>query len=404
SCLQRKLNSGDQNMSQQVLSFSEQTDGITSITNFSYDHAKVRELASHMVLVHEYPFSMMDHHVFNKFMKAATPFYKKITRQQVKEDCYTTYELEKRKLKHLLKGARISWVFENQYLVLREWQKDISENHGIFQELDIWVQAWNIPLHWFSMKVGRKVGGAFKHIKDVQIPHGGPLSGKCLRLKVTLDLNSPIPRCTHLKQGDRKVLVAFKYEKLLSLCYYCGMLGHLDKNCDQRATDIRQGSMMEGQFGEWLKAQEFNSANYNYYMISNPITHPTSNNSSQDTSTHTNNQTDNHPPSPTSNISKQNPIPMATNNLLTTPISPQPHKAQHICSIPASQKKEIHPQTSKNADITDSAKPVYPITDTNSQPITPLADTMDTDTSLINSTSNNTPANHLIDSPTHLSQ
>ncbi|GER26398.1 arginine/serine-rich splicing factor 35 [Striga asiatica] len=50
SCLQRQLNSGFQNkMTQQVLPFLEgQTDGITSITNFSYDHAKVRELASHM--------------------------------------------------------------------------------------------------------------------------------------------------------------------------------------------------------------------------------------------------------------------------------------------------------------------------------------------------------------------
>lgn len=108
SCLRRKLATGEHNKAtQQVLSFSTEgsSDGITSITNFSYDHAKVRELASHMVLVHEYPFSMMDHVVFNKFMKAASPFYKKITRQLVKEDCFTTYQLEKKKLKSVLKGA-----------------------------------------------------------------------------------------------------------------------------------------------------------------------------------------------------------------------------------------------------------------------------------------------------------
>lgn len=111
SCLQRRLAIGEQSKKkQQVLSFTEgPSDGITSITNFSYDHAKVRELASHMVLAHEYPFSMMDHVVFNKFLKAISPFYKKITRQAVKEDCITTYAIEKRKLKSLLKGAgRIS--------------------------------------------------------------------------------------------------------------------------------------------------------------------------------------------------------------------------------------------------------------------------------------------------------
>ncbi|XP_071906538.1 zinc finger BED domain-containing protein RICESLEEPER 2-like [Coffea arabica] len=111
NCLQKRLAVGEENQKrQQVLSFTEgPSDGITSITNFSYDHAKVRELAAHMVLVHEYPFSMLDHVVFNKFMKAASPFYKKINRQTVKEDCVTAFMLEKRRLRNILKGAnRIS--------------------------------------------------------------------------------------------------------------------------------------------------------------------------------------------------------------------------------------------------------------------------------------------------------
>ncbi|XP_071940783.1 zinc finger BED domain-containing protein RICESLEEPER 2-like [Coffea arabica] len=107
NCLQKRLAVGEENQKrQQVLSFTEgPSDGITSITNFSYDHAKVRELAAHMVLVHEYPFSMLDHVVFNKFMKAASPFYKKINRQTVKEDCVTAFMLEKRRLRNILKGA-----------------------------------------------------------------------------------------------------------------------------------------------------------------------------------------------------------------------------------------------------------------------------------------------------------
>ena len=65
-------------MNQQVLSFTEgPSNGITSITNFLYDHAKVRELASHMAFVYEYPFSMMDHVVFNKFMKLYPNYIKR---------------------------------------------------------------------------------------------------------------------------------------------------------------------------------------------------------------------------------------------------------------------------------------------------------------------------------------
>ena len=111
SCLQRKMAIGEQSkQKQQVLSFTEgPSDGITSITNFSHDHAKVREIASHMILAHEYPISIMEHVVFNRFMKAVSLFYKKINWQIVKEDCISTYTIDKRKPKSLLKGAgRIS--------------------------------------------------------------------------------------------------------------------------------------------------------------------------------------------------------------------------------------------------------------------------------------------------------
>ena len=73
-----------------------------AITNFKYDHAKVREKASHMILMHEYPFNMVEHEVFNVFMKTATPYYQKISRNTARNDCISTFELEKKKLKTML--------------------------------------------------------------------------------------------------------------------------------------------------------------------------------------------------------------------------------------------------------------------------------------------------------------
>ncbi|KAL6493495.1 hypothetical protein OROGR_032274 [Orobanche gracilis] len=74
-----KFARGKSGKKQQLLTYSKDAcDG--SVTNFTYDHAKVRELASHMLLVHEYSLSMFDHVVFNKFCKAISPLYRKITR------------------------------------------------------------------------------------------------------------------------------------------------------------------------------------------------------------------------------------------------------------------------------------------------------------------------------------
>ncbi|CAA0823537.1 Unknown protein [Striga hermonthica] len=152
------------------------------------------------------------------------------------------------------KGA--NWTYENQYLILQEWAEGISENHPGFQEVDIWVQAWNIPLHWLSSEVGIKLGSVFKQVKDVSVPQGGNLAGKCLRLLVTLDVNKPLLRCTHIQLEEKKILVQFKYERLVSLCFYCGHLGHLDRNCDKRMADIAAGNLREGLYGDWLKATE----------------------------------------------------------------------------------------------------------------------------------------------------
>jgi hypothetical protein len=83
---------------------SDDHEGFGIVSNFVYNEKRVRELAAHMVLLHEYPFNMMEHELFNKFMRACTPHWKKISRATVKSDCIATYNIEKIKLKTLLSG------------------------------------------------------------------------------------------------------------------------------------------------------------------------------------------------------------------------------------------------------------------------------------------------------------
>jgi hypothetical protein len=81
---------------QKTLSFepSNDNDGFGTLTNFVYNEKRVRELATHMVLLHEYPSNIMEHELFNKFMRACTPHWKKIRCATVKCDCIATYNIE----------------------------------------------------------------------------------------------------------------------------------------------------------------------------------------------------------------------------------------------------------------------------------------------------------------------
>lgn len=43
---------------------------------------------------------------------------------------------------------------------------------------------------------------------------------------------------------------------LPTFCYYCGIVGHSEKVCDQKIDDSRKDMVGEGEYGEWLRASQ----------------------------------------------------------------------------------------------------------------------------------------------------
>ncbi|XP_058783355.1 zinc finger BED domain-containing protein DAYSLEEPER-like [Vicia villosa] len=103
SCIQRKLifkGNNDKEVARSRLNIGDTS--TPSLATWTYNHARVREIAAHMILGHEFPFSVMEGVIFNEFFKEIYPWYKKITRQQVKFDCDTFYEAERVKMKRFM--------------------------------------------------------------------------------------------------------------------------------------------------------------------------------------------------------------------------------------------------------------------------------------------------------------
>ncbi|XP_058784542.1 uncharacterized protein LOC131659353 [Vicia villosa] len=99
ACIQRRLRLKGNNEKEFAQSRLNIGDNTPSLATWTYNHARVREIAAHMILGHEFPFSVMEGVIFNEFLKEIYPWYKKITRQQVKFDCETFYEAERIKMK-----------------------------------------------------------------------------------------------------------------------------------------------------------------------------------------------------------------------------------------------------------------------------------------------------------------
>ncbi|XP_074360856.1 zinc finger BED domain-containing protein RICESLEEPER 2-like [Apium graveolens] len=77
-----------------------------TVGNFKYDHVEMRKIISHYILVNELPFRHVESFMFDKVMRTATPFWEKISRHAVRKDCFSTYEIEKNKLREMFKYIR----------------------------------------------------------------------------------------------------------------------------------------------------------------------------------------------------------------------------------------------------------------------------------------------------------
>lgn len=93
--------------------------------------------------------------------------------------------------------------------------------------------------------MGWKLGKIFPSCLNILVPEHGSKEGRLLKMLVEVDLEKPLLRGTHLQLERDSVWVSFRYEQLPQLCYYCGRLGHLEKNCERKLCVARSGSILE---------------------------------------------------------------------------------------------------------------------------------------------------------------
>ncbi|XP_071909688.1 uncharacterized protein [Coffea arabica] len=49
------------------------------------------------------------------------------------------------------------WLIDSQMLVLRQWFVGIEEEEAEFNIAPLWIQVWNLPVHWISKEDGKKI-------------------------------------------------------------------------------------------------------------------------------------------------------------------------------------------------------------------------------------------------------
>ena len=104
----------------------------------------------------------------------------------------------------------------------------------------MWVQVWGLPFDLLSEEVGRDIGNGLGKVVEVDLKAFSsnqahflrvrvelPLEAHFLRVRVELPLDKLLRRggVVASPKGDT-VCIGFKYERLVTLCFKCGRIGH----------------------------------------------------------------------------------------------------------------------------------------------------------------------------------
>ena len=84
ACLQRKIKLNGKTFAQASLRFGRTDAGAVTVENYTFDQEIARKELSSMIVLHEYPLSMVDHVGFRRFVGALPPLFKIGTRNTIR--------------------------------------------------------------------------------------------------------------------------------------------------------------------------------------------------------------------------------------------------------------------------------------------------------------------------------
>nr|XP_027118509.1 uncharacterized protein LOC113735714 [Coffea arabica] len=184
------------------------------------------------------------------FVAAAWSYPKNLTVMELGPNLFQFNIPSLKEKERIVEGG--PWVIDNQVLVIRRWSEGIEGNYGDFTIAPLWVQLWDLPVHWLTKEVGRKIGAVFKGVKEVIVPQSGGKEGRHLKILALVDLSVPLLRGTVVQTAGKLKWVVFKYERCPDFCYNCGVVGHSERSCKEQR--VMMARLSENQYGPWMRA------------------------------------------------------------------------------------------------------------------------------------------------------
>jgi len=144
------------------------------------------------------------------------------------------------------------WEFGGDLLIVVDFDGSKRLKELEFNYAPVWIRVFDLQLGVMYRVTGKVIGDKVGKTLEVETEDDGSAVGSYLRIKVRLDVRKPLLRGVTLEDednGDGK-WCPIQYEFLPNFCYGCGLLGHVERECDESAGKAEE----QQQYGDWLRA------------------------------------------------------------------------------------------------------------------------------------------------------
>lgn len=120
------------------------------------------------------------------------------------------------------------------------------------------VQVHNLPLGFISEKYANDFGEHVGEYLESDPKNYSKTWGEYMKIRVRLDVSKPLKKKLEVKRPKCDwEKVEFKYESLITFCYFCGIFSHTDKFC-LLLYDMPHIPPEKFLFSPWLKVETKN--------------------------------------------------------------------------------------------------------------------------------------------------
>nr|POE81313.1 hypothetical protein CFP56_61780 [Quercus suber] len=86
------------------------------------------------------------------------------------------------------------WSYEKQLVIIQDFDAELAPTEIELKWCPFWIQIFNLPLKSRTRETGYAIGSKLGEVLDVDVPDSGVHLGKCLRVRVRLDVTKRLLR------------------------------------------------------------------------------------------------------------------------------------------------------------------------------------------------------------------